>query len=251
MMRTFSAPNSVPEGSPAKSFAERFVGILFSPGPTFEGIVRRPDFLAPLFAIVVSNLAVTETMLAKIGMERIVRISIERSGRASTMSTEQLQQAVSQGAKFGVVLAHVGGLLGAPILLLIIAGLGLWILNGIFGAQLNFKTAFAVSCYAGLVLIIAGLMAVPVILFGDPEHFDPQNPAPANVGFFLNPVETSKPLLALASSIDLFSLWCMGVLGVGFSEATGREVRAVWVFLIYFGLWMIWVLAKVGLAMLG
>ncbi len=222
-MSTPVQPPSDIGASSRKSFGERFLGILFAPGATFEDIARNPDFLAPLIAVVVSNIAVTETMLAKIGIERIVRMSLERSKRASTMSPEQMQQAVSQGAKFGGVLAHLGGLLGPPIALLIFAGLGLLILNSIFGSELNFKTAFAVTCYSNLVAILAALMAVAMILFGDPEHFDPQNPTPTNLGFFLNPLETSKPLIALASSIDIFSLWLLGLLGIGFSEATGEK----------------------------
>ncbi len=128
------------EGAPpSNSVAARFVGVLFSPGPTFEDIARKPDFIAPLVALVVASVAVTETMLAKIVMERIVRMSIE----------------------------------------------------------------------------------------------NPQNPVPSNVGFFLNPLETSKPLLA-------FRL----------SAMSGRKVKPTPIFLCYFGLWVVWVLAKGGLAML-
>ena len=72
--------------------------------------------------------------------------------------------------------------------------------------------------------------------------------SPTNVGFFLNPLETSKPLLALASSFDLFTIWFVVLLGIGFSQATGGKVKVRTIFLVYFGLWMIWVLGKVGLA---
>lgn len=226
-MATPVSPPVNGESSPSNSlsFVQRFAGVFFSPGPTFSDIARKPDFIAPLVAVVLSSLAVTETMLGKIGMERIVRMSMERSTRASSMSPEQMEQAVHRGAQVGAVLAHLGGLLGAPIFLLIVAGLGLLIVNGIFGGQLNFKTAFAVGCYANLVAVVGTLVALVMILFGDPEHFNPQNPTPTNVGFFLNPLETSKPLLALASSFDIFTLWYMGLLGIGFSEATGRKVK--------------------------
>jgi peroxiredoxin len=41
-------------------------------------------------------------------------------------------------------------------------------------------------------------MALALILFGDPNQFNFENPIPSNVRFFLDPVETSKPLLAFA-----------------------------------------------------
>ncbi len=136
-------------------------------------------------------------------------------------------------------------------MLLVIAALGLLILNAIFGAQLNFAKVFAVTCYANLVGLLGAIMAVTVILFGDPEHFNPQNPMPSNLGFFLNPVETSKPGMALAGSLDLFTVWFMALLGIGLSEATGRKVKALSIFLCYLGLWLVWVLAKIGLSLLG
>jgi len=243
---------SSPEPSipPAMSFPARVAGVFLSPGEAFADIARKPDFIAPLILAIVAAIAVAETMLAKIGMERIIRTSIEQSGRASSMSPEQMEQAVHQTARITTIITHVFGVLGPPIYLAILAGLGLLIVNAIFGAHTNFKTAFSVACYAYLPAILGGLMALAIILFGDPERFNAENPIPSNVGFFLNPLETSKPLYKFAASVDIFTLWLLILLGIGFSHATGRRVKPLSVFLVYFGVWMVWVLGKVGLAAL-
>ena len=233
---------------PAKSFPERLIGIFISPAGTLADVARKPDFIAPLIAGVLGAIAVTETMLWKIGMERIVRMSIEQSGRASSMSPEQMDQAVRQGARIGGIFAHIGGIVVVPISLLILAGLGLLIVNLIFGAKAKFKTVFSLICYANLVSLLGSLMAVAVILFGDPDHFNAQNPVPANVGFFLNPLEVSKSLYALASSADIFTIWLLILIAMGLSEATERKVKPLSIFLAFAGLWMIWILGKVGLA---
>jgi len=237
--------------TPAQSFPERLMGIFISPGETLADVARKPDFLAPLILLVLGAIAVTETMLWKIGLERIVRMSIEQSGRASSMSPEQMDQAVSQGARIGGILAHIGGVVGPPIGLLIIAALGLLVVNLILGAQAKFKTVFSLICYADLVTLLGALMAVAVILFGDPDHFNAQNPVPANVGFFLNPHEVSKPLYSLASSADIFTIWFLILIAIGLSEGTGRKVKPLSIFLVYAGFWVIWILVKMGLSMLG
>ena len=121
--------------TPAQSFPERLMGIFISPAETLADVARKPDFVAPLILAVVGSVAVTETMLWKIGVERIVRMSIEQSGRASSMSPDQIDQAVHQGAKIGAIFAHIGGIVVPPIAMLIIAGLGILIVNLIFGAQ--------------------------------------------------------------------------------------------------------------------
>lgn len=247
-MSTLSTEVAMEE--PPKSVFERLVGVFVSPGATFADIARKPDFIAPLIVGILATMAVIETMLARIGVERIVRQSLEQSGRASNMSPEQTQQAMEQGAKFTGIFMHLTGLLAAPIVLLIVAGLGLLIMNAIFGSQLKFKTAFSVACYANLVSVLGAVIALVMILLADPEQFNAQNPVPTNPGFFLNPRETSKPLLSLLSSLDIFTIWFMALLGIGFSAAANRKVKSTTVFLCFAGLWAIWVLGKIGLAML-
>jgi hypothetical protein len=237
--------------TPALSFPQRLLGIFISPAETLADVARKPDFIAPLIAIVLGAVAVTETMLWKIGMERIVRVSLEQSGRASRMSPEQMDQALHQGARIGGIIAHISGVVGAPIFLLVLAGLGLLIVNLIFGAQAKFKTVFSLVCYADLVGLLGALMAVAMILFGDPEHFNAQNPVPANVGFFLNPLEVSKPLYALASSIDIFTLWLLILVAIGLAQGAERKVKPLSIFLVYAGVWAIWILGKMGIAMIG
>ena len=237
--------------TPAQSFPERLMGIFISPVETLADVARKPDFVAPLILGVLGAIAVTETMLWKIGMERIIRTSIEQSGRASSMSPEQMDQAVHQGARIGGILAHLGGIVVPPIALLILAGLGLLIVNLILGGQTKFKTVFSLICYANLVSLLGSLMAVAVILFGDPDHFNAQNPVPSNVGFFLNPHEVSKPLYSLASSADIFTIWLLILLAVGLAEGTGRKVKPLSILLLYAGFWVVWILVKAGLAMLG
>ncbi len=248
-MSTMSTEIAMDE--PPKSFLQRLVGVFVSPGATFADVARKPDFIAPLIVSILATMAVFETMLGRIGAERIVRQSLEQSGRASNMSPEQLQQALEQGAKFTGIFMHVTGLLASPIVLLVVAGLGLLIMNAIFGSRLKFKTAFSVTCYANLVSVLGAIIALAMILLADPEQLNAQNPVPTNPGFFFNPRETSKPLLSLLTSLDVFTIWFMALLGIGFSEAVSRKVKPTTIFLCFAGLWAVWVLAKMGLAMLG
>jgi hypothetical protein len=246
-MSTTVPPVEVAE--PPKSFGARLVGVFFSPAATFADIVRHPNFIAPLIILMLASIAVAETMLAKIGAERMVRQGIEHSSRASSMSPEQMQQAVDQGARIAGIITHLIGVVAVPVFLLIIAGAGMLIASAIFGSPVNFKTAFSVACYAGLVRLLSSLMAIALIFLGDPENFNPQSPTPTDPGFFLS-ADTSKPLLALLGSLDIFSFWLMALLGIGFSEATQRKAKAISVFLVFFGLWVVVVLIKIGFAML-
>jgi len=242
------------EEPPSKSFLQRFIGVFVSPGETFADIVRKPDWIAPLVVLVLATVAMMETMLAKIGAAAIVRNAIAQSKQGGQMSADQIQQAVEKGAGITAIVMHVTGVVVVPIVLLIIAGIGMLIVSGIFGGSVKFKTALSVTAYANLVSILGALMGIALILFGDPEHFNPQSPLPTNLGFFLDAQTTSKPLMAIANSLDVFTLWFMALLGVGFakagsSEADRRTLKPMSVFLTFFGLWLILVLIKMGWAM--
>jgi hypothetical protein len=238
-----------PVQTPSKSFLSRVLGVFWSPGETFEDIARKPDFVAPLILLIVTSVAAVETMLAKIGAERIIRASLEQSGRAASMSPEQIQQAVQRGAPFVAILTHIAGALGTPIFLLVLAAFGLLVVNAIFGGKTGFKKIFSVTCYSFMPKILAGVMMVAVVLLGDPEQFNSQNPAPTNPGYFMAP-SASRALVSLASSFDIFTLWVMVLISIGLSAATDRQVKTRSIFLVFFGVWLLLVLAKAGFALL-
>jgi hypothetical protein len=246
-MSTAESPLAAAEDP--KSFPARFVGIFISPRATFADIARRPDFLAPLIVLILTAVVVSEIVLAEVDMGRIVRTQLEQSGRANSMSPEQVQRAIEQGARVATIIGHVGFVF-AIIGLLIAAGICLLVVNVIFQGGTNFKTVFSVACYSNLVSVLGSVIVVLVVLFGDIEHFNPQSPTPTNLGFFLSPRETPRALFSLASSFDIFTLWIIVLLGIGLSEATARKVKSTSISLTLLACWLAWVLAKVVLAML-
>jgi Yip1 domain len=234
----------------SQSTLSRLVGVFFSPGSTFEDVGRKPDFWAPLVVIIVFGLAFTEAMIFKIGMDRIVRMSMEQSGQAQKMSPDQLDNAVRVGAKIGVVISHLIILVGLPVFLLILAAIGMVIVNLVLGGQISFKKAFSVACYANVVGIVGSLMGIALVLFGDPENFNAQSPIPSSLAFFLNPLDTSKTLMAAASSVDVITIWMVILFSLGISKATGGKQKTLSILLCVCGVWAVWILAKVGFAAL-
>jgi Yip1 domain len=248
MSDSVSAPPVPPQRS--MSALGRLVGVFFAPGETFEDIARRPDFIFPLVLMIIASAAVIETMLWKIGAEALVRNSLEMSGRAASMSADQMNEAVHRAAGITAIIMHVSALIGAPIFLLIITGISLLILNMILGVQVGLKPVFSATCYAALVRLTGVVMAIPLIFMGDPEHLNAQNPIPTNVGFFLDPRSTSQWLYSLASSLDLLSLWFLIVLAIGLSKLSEGKAKSQTIFFIFFGLWMLLALGRAGFAAL-
>lgn len=249
MADTDSSPETW-QSMPPKPFIARLMGVFIEPGQTFEDIVRKPNWIAPLILLVLVSLAIVETMLVKIGMSRIILQTLKMSGQAAAMDPAQLNQVIQKGAPFGAVMMQIMAVVGAPFFLLLVAGFGILVLNGLFGERARFKEIFSVTCYAYMPSIVGAVMAVAVMFFGDPDAFNPRSPAPTNLGFFLNPLTTSHALFAVASSLDIVIFWFLILLAIGLSRVSGNKVKASSIFMTYLGAWSLVVIAKVGFALL-
>lgn len=245
-----SVPQPQQSGAPGAaemSAASRCFGVFTEPVKTFASIARKPDFLAPLIAMIVISIATAEILLHRVGAEQIARWTIEHSGRASTMSPEQLQNAVHRTTPMFAISTHVGGVVGAPIFIFIMAVIGMFIMKLVYGRPVRFKSAFSLAAYADLPMFLAAILGILVIWFGDPGSINPHNLTPTNIGFFMS-ASASKPLLSVGTSIDFFSFWLMGLLGIAFASTTSNKIKPRSVFLCFLGMWVIYVLVKTGLA---
>lgn len=246
------AANVMQSNEPAAGMgaSQRFFGAFTDPVKTFAEIVRKPDFWTPLIAMIVASVAASELFLNRVSMAEVVRHQIELNGRARNMSAGQLQQAVQIGAKIGTWSVHIWGLIGIPVVVFVIALIGMAIMKLVFGGPPRFSTAWSISTYALLPTILAAILLIIVVLFGDPANMTTQNLAPTNVGFFLSPQSVSRPLYVIARSIDFFTFWVMGLLGIGFAASSEGKARPRSVFFSFLVLWVIWVLIKAGMAMI-
>lgn len=252
MGETMIAP-PLPEDQPAKSFLSRLFGVFISPGETFEDIARRPGFIAPIVTMVVASCVLVDTMYWKVGIETITRLSLERSAFTSRLTPEQIQQAISDSAghfQRALILGDVMIIVATVLALLIVAGLGMMIVNAILGGTVKFKTLFSVASYAYLPSLLGVILGLPTILFGGTDNLDPQNPMPVNLAFFLDYKEVPKALFALAGSVDIVAVWIVVLLGIGMSRATGGKVKALPITLCFVGAWAIWIIGKVGLSLI-
>ncbi len=236
-----------PDQQPSESFFSKAFNVFISPGQAFESIARRPDFLAPLIVMTVSSIVIIEAMLEKVGIDRIIRRSLELSGRGAQMTPEQIDQAIQKAGTITAVSMRAGAVIGVPIYLLVIAAVGLLIANVIFGGSAKFKTAFSAVCYANLVLLVETVLGILMIFFGDMEQFNADNFLPTTLGFFLNPLTTSKPLYVIASSFDIFRVWFMILASMGLSAATGKKVGTLAIFLTFLAIWVVIVLGHAGI----
>jgi hypothetical protein len=238
-------PNSDLAGSTASENTGAFgrmTGALIAPVSTFREIAQKPDWIAVVIVLVVLSIISTVLVMPKLDIEGTMR---EQLGDKQ-MTQEQIDEAVQIGLKVQKFTAPIA-VVSVPIVLLIMAGL-LLLAFRVMGGDVGFKQAFAITSYGWLPSGLKGLIiAILVSLREKVTQTDIETVLKSNLGFLVDSVD-NKMAFAVLSSIDVFNVWTIVLLGMGFAFAAKwtRPKATVLVAVLY----CVIVLFKIGTAAL-
>jgi hypothetical protein len=245
MATTTSMP--APESQAALGPMGRITGVFFSPKATFADIVRKPSWVVPVVLLTVLSLCVSFAINQRINWREFMNQQIEKSPGAANMSAEQKEQRIEGGAKFSPPFTYAIGLLG-PILATMVVALVMWGgYNLLGGANTNFGTSLGVTSHAFLTGLVSSPLFILILYLRPYGTVDLDNPVAANLAAIL-PEDSAKWLLALGKSIDLFSFWTLTLLAIGFAATNPRKLKGSKSFSIAFGIWVAFVICRVGWA---
>jgi hypothetical protein len=224
----------------------RLLNVFVEPRPAFEDIAARPGWWVPMTLIVACVLAYMLAFSSHVGWERYMRQQFESSPRAQNMSPEERERAIEMQVKFGAPIGTAVAVLAQPVVMLVTAGVLLFVFTNVLSSTLKFRQVFGVVSYASLPQIV-GLGAATLVMFlKDPSDFDLKNPAGFNLGFYLNPHSVPAWLVSLGNSIDVFSFWVILLLATGLAVAARKPWKTALGGVL--APWAVLVLLKVGWA---
>lgn len=225
----------------------RLVGALFSPKSTFADIARRPSWIAPIILISLLALVVTAIFSQRVGWRAFMEKQFANNKRMEQMSPEQRQQALDQALKITPVIAYAGAVLGTTVVALIVAGVLLGIFNVLAGAGLNFKTSLGIVSHAWMPSVVGLLIGVLVLFLRSPETIDLEHLIASNLGATVSD-ESPKWLMTLATSIDIFTFWTIGLMAIGYSAANPKKISVGKAFAYVLLVWIAYVFVHTGWA---
>jgi len=241
-----TTPVPVPAAQPQAAISPvgRIVGIFFSPKATFEDIVRKPSWLLPIIVSTILAIVSTVVLNQRINWRDYILQQIDKSPRAAQLSTEQKEKQAEISAKFTTYAVYGGGVVGSVLLALIVGVAMMLAYNLLAGAGATFSQSFAIAAHAFLVGIVNTPIFLLVLLLRPPGTVDPENPVATNLAAFL-PEESAKWLFSLCKSIDIFTIWMLVLLAIGFATVNPRKLKGSKSYVIAFSVWGIFVVVKV------
>jgi Yip1-like protein len=195
---------------------KRVVGVFFSPVTTFRGIGEAPSWLLPALLIAAASVAASYVAGPHIDWDKTVREPIE--ARGLDLPDDKVQEIVERQMWFGKTvgpwLAPAG-----TLVFLVLLSLVYWGGTNAFGGRIKFGGAMAVAAWGWLPKLLETLLLMILIQGKEPmaagrlSEVVSSSPA-AFLGDSAGPV-----LRAFAGCLNAFTLWALGLTGLGLSEA--------------------------------
>jgi Yip1-like protein len=193
------------------------------------------------------SLLFTVVWVSRVDPVEFMRAQIEESPRAGRMTPEQKAQVVETQARFFKPIAFASSLLFTPLIVVAIAGFYLLVFRFFMGDDVVFRQSLAVVAWTLFpVAIVTSLLTLLTLALKGEWSIDPRHALQANLALALDRETAPRALYALAESFDLFTFWQVALLSLGFAAATRRRPSSAAYGVV--GLWMVWVVLKVGFA---
>lgn len=216
------------ETAPRLSEPARVINAFVAPSKTFEDIRRNASWWVPWLLLTFAGLGVSSVMAKKVDFDQMMRQQIANSRQAEqfeSLSKEQQEQRLQVMAKFGKGFSFIIPVIGPIIGALIVGALLMATFNFAFEAEVPFRQSVAILFYAWLPgLLLQIFTMVTLLLRSDTQDMNLRNMVATNPGYFMDPNSGSKFVYGMASSLDVFSIWIICLIGIGFAtNAVNRK----------------------------
>jgi len=231
--------------STQNAFISNFINIYVSPSETFYEIKNRPNFLYPLFLLILGSAVILFLYYSLVDFNWMNEQIILMSG--ADLSTEEKEQMRDGLAMMSPLMQGTITIIGASIGLLIyilLLSLYLFLVSMVINDNNRYKNWFSVVCWSFMPMLFTVLASgINIILMSNNQfRLDELNPLSFNNLFFRLDFDSGlKPLL---DSLDLTLIWIVVLLVVGYQKITNKSwlTSTLIVLLPYtlvYGIWFI------------
>jgi hypothetical protein len=215
----------------ASNFFSRLSGIYFSPGETFKEIGRNPSFWIPLLALMLVGGLGAYMLIERMTVPGFFGAQFDQAVAQGSMTQEQATQQVEAMSKYATwvkVGFFAWGFVQWAIIPLALAGIAK-LITMVLGTENKFKPVFTVTVYALLAVAILSTLVFVVTLYLKPvDEIDLRTLSVTSLGSFLTMLlgkdGLPKFIMALAGWIDLFAIWMIALLSIGYA-AVSRKLK--------------------------
>jgi len=232
----------------------RLTGVFFSPAKTFESIARKPgwDWLVPVVLVMAAFFVSQSATVTKIDIDDAVKTQMKFVDKMAGGNLDEKKRAeIVEQTRLGMEKQKSPVRRGLNTLFVFIPVLIVpLIYHGLaaaFGTKTKYLTVVAGYAYTQIIQVIPQLLTAVVAWPQETLNASDVQFArvlKSNLGAFLDFDTTSKALLAVASSVDVFDIWAFFVGSIAVSKTTRFSPRGARY--VVGGVWLAYILLKMA-----
>jgi len=252
---TDSSGSTVSPTGPEPGPIGRVIGVFTSPAQTFASIARKPgwDWLVPVVLLMIGSFIAQTVMLPKMDVDDAVHTQMKfvdkmAKGNLSEEKRAEIEQKTRSGIEAGktpVRRALNTLFIFIPILLVPLFYHGI---AAAFDAKTSYLKVLSGYAYTWSIHLIPILLSA-VVAFSrdklDVNEINFQRVLKSNVAAFLDFDTTSKVLLAVLSSVDIFDIWAFFIGSIAVSKTTKFSPSSARY--VVGGVWLSYIVLKICL----
>lgn len=215
--------------APAGNFFTRLIGVYFSPGETFKEIGRNPSFIVPLLTLMLIGGIGAYALIDRVTVPKFFGQGLEQAvanGQRTQEQADQQLEMMTKNATWIKVSFFGTGLIQWALIPLAIAGI-FKLISMVMGKENEYKPLFAVTVYAMLAIALLSTLVFVITLYLKPvDEIDVQSLGTTNLGALLEMLlgkdGLPKFIMSLARWIDIFAIWMIALLAIGYAAVTRK-----------------------------
>ena len=215
---------------PDQGLLARAVGIIVSPGKTYETVVAHPRPATILLAIcLVLGLATAGPQFTEQGRAAVLEAqtrAIEQ--RTHQTITPQMAETMASIGRYSGYATFGSMFIFVPVISLLVAAVFWAIFNAILGGTASFKQVLAIVTHAQVIAALGAVVSAPIIWVKGIQSAA----GPFNLGALAPMLDPSSFVATCLSSLNVFSLWQIVVSAIGLAVLYRRKVSPIAAFLV-------------------
>lgn len=217
------------------SMAEDFIDIFVTPSKVFA---RRAKASPMVPFIVVCVLTIVVFFATKNVLASVWDAQMQKQMAIQMKANPQLTQDMLDKSKpITNMIINIGGVVGPPVLLLVIA-LITWVIGRfIMGGNFTYGTAVLITAFSWLPRVVEGMLCIVQGLLMDVSRMTSMFQVQEGLARFFDPDSMSLGLYSTLAQIDLFTIWStvlviIGLMHAGKLDKSKATITGVLMFLI-------------------
>jgi hypothetical protein len=196
--------------------------MVFSPTETYRSVVAHPRWLGALLVVaVVMGAGQFAFLSTRVGQDAQLDQQIRTMENFGVTVTPEMQHGMEEGLPHARYWALGGVLVLSFVFTALFAGIGYVVFNAMMGGSATFKQVMAVVAHASVISLLGQLFTVPL------NYVRETTSSATNLSVFLPFLEEGSVLARFTGMIDIFALWWLVVLAMGFGVLYRRRAGAV------------------------